>query len=73
MKFGKEKVELINNHKAEVKHWRKKLREETKSKIKVIEKLEGSKDKKCPKKYTVHKNNTIAKIVETKDQTFCSI
>ena len=41
VKFNNEKNEILRKHKVEVKYWKKELGEETKAKIKLVEKLQN--------------------------------
>ena len=53
-KFNKEKNEILKQHRAEIKQWRKELGDETRNKIKLQEKLEdaerNNKTEQLPKK-----------------------
>ena len=55
VKYIKEKSEISKKHKAEVKNWRKKLGEETKTKIKLKEQLQDKENNKIDKEATTRK------------------
>ena len=77
-KFQKEKTDITRNHKLEVKYWRKQLGEETKTKIKLKEKLEDPKNNTKPetksKKRIFKKKSDNNKTIETPiTTTLCSL
>ena len=77
VKYNKEKIETSKKHKAEVKNWRKKLGEETKTKIKLREQLQEYNKIDTTRKKKLKKNLKYASplINENNNQSsiFCSI
>ena len=64
VKYNKEKIELSKKHKAEVKHWRKELGEETKRKIKLLEQLKDEENNEIVKATTA-KNKSKKKALKS--------
>ena len=75
IKSDQEMAKIIKTHKAEVKYWRKKLGEETKIKMKLIEKLEYVEESDTKESIVTTHKKTMGENLKSslKENIFCSI